>query len=310
MDMRAKVIKALMKAASALPLGLHRFNARIIGWIARNVVHYRLKVVRDNIDKAFPELNQKQRNRIIRDFYIHFGDLVCETVWFGGKSARQLRQSGICTIVNPEETVRLASVAKGTVILSGHFGNWEILGGFEAYCPEGREMAMNRSNTAMAYKELTDPLWDDIFKCNRTGILGPDFENYIESKNILRFMVTKGRNGMFTFLDNDQRPYKYAVAAEPVTFMGRSAMAMVGGIITAHKYGLAVSYCSMCRKPGRKGYTLELNTICDDASTMSVKEINDRFYALLEDDIRKDPGNYLWSHRRWKQVPLKENIEK
>lgn len=308
--MRAKVIKVLMKAVSALPLGLHRFNAGIIGWLAHNVIHYRLKVVRENVDKAFPDLTPIQRKRIVRDFYHHFGDLICETVWFGGKSSSQLHKSGICTIVNPEETVRLASCAKGTVILSGHFGNWEILGGFEAYCPDGKQMAMTPSNTAMAYKQLTDPVWDDVFRYNRIGVLGPDFDNYIESKNILRFMVTRGRNGMFTFLDNDQRPYRYAIAAEPVVFMGREAMAMVGGIITAHKYGLAVSYCSMKRREDRKGYTLELQTICDDASTMSVKEINDRFYTLLENDIRKDPGNYLWSHRRWKQVPAKDNTDK
>ena len=46
----------------------------------------------------------------------------------------------------------------------------------------------------------------------------------------------------------------------------------------------------------------ELKTICDDASKMEVQAIMDEFYRLLEADIRKDPGNYLWSHRRWKQV--------
>ncbi len=28
----------------------------------------------------------------------------------------------------------------------------------------------------------------------------------------------------------------------------------------------------------------------------------DEYYDLLEQDIRKDPGNYLWSHRRWKKI--------
>ena len=102
--------------------------------------------------------------------------------------------------------------------------------------------------------------------------------------------------------DTDQRPYANAKAVMDVEFMGQPAQTMYAGAGVAHKYGLAVSYLSMTRKPSGKGYLCELKTICDDASKMEVQQIMDEFYRLLEADIRKDPGEYLWSHKRWKLV--------
>ena len=46
----------------------------------------------------------------------------------------------------------------------------------------------------------------------------------------------------------------------------------------------------------------EIKTICDDASKMEIQEIMNEFYRLLEEDIRYEPGEYLWSHKRWKLI--------
>ena len=51
---------------------------------------------------------------------------------------------------------------------------------------------------------------------------------------------------------------------------------------------------------GRKGgYDIEYIPICEDASKMSVEEMIDRYYKLLEEDLRIQPFNYLWTHNRW-----------
>ena len=45
---------------------------------------------------------------------------------------------------------------------------------------------------------------------------------------------------------------------------------------------------------------MSFTEICPDASLMSAEEIMVGFYRLLEEDVLKDPANYLWSHNRWK----------
>ena len=305
MSIQKAIIQGLMAVLSALPLRLHWANAHLVGWIANHLVRYRRKVVCENIDRSFPDAPEHLRKRYVRDFYRHFGRLVCETIWFSHTTARRMERSQIVSAVNPEESARLQSVAPGTIILAGHYANWELLFGFEHFAlPEGSadSYAFKRSNVAMVYKKLNSPLWDEIFRECRLRLLGTDFENYIESAGILRHVVEHHGDGYFYMFDTDQRPYANAKAVMDVEFMGQPAQTMYAGAGVAHKYGLAVSYLSMTRKPSGKGYLCELKTICDDASKMEVQQIMDEFYRLLEADIRKDPGEYLWSHKRWKLV--------
>ena len=305
MSIQKAIIQGTMAVLSALPLRLHWANAHLVGWIANHLVRYRRKVVCENIDRSFPDAPEHLRKRYVRDFYRHFGRLVCETIWFSHTTARRMERSQIVSAVNPEESARLQSVAPGTIILAGHYANWELLFGFEHFAlPEGSadSYAFKRSNVAMVYKKLTSPLWDEIFRECRLRLLGTDFENYIESAGILRHVVEHHGDGYFYMFDTDQRPYANAKAVMDVEFMGQPAQTMYAGAGVAHKYGLAVSYLSMTRKPSGKGYLCELKTICDDASKMEVQQIMDEFYRLLEADIRKDPGEYLWSHKRWKLV--------
>ena len=305
MSIQKAIIQGTMAVLSALPLRLHWANAHLVGWIAMHLVRYRRKVVCENIDRSFPDAPEHLRKRYVRDFYRHFGRLVCETIWFSHTTARRMERSQIVSAVNLEESARLQSVAPGTIILAGHYANWELLFGFEHFAlPEGSadSYAFKRSNVAMVYKKLNSPLWDEIFRECRLRLLGTDFENYIESAGILRHVVEHRSDGYFYMFDTDQRPYANAKAVMDVEFMGQPAQTMYAGAGVAHKYGLAVSYLSMTRKPSGKGYLCELKTICDDASKMEVQQIMDEFYRLLEADIRKDPGEYLWSHKRWKLV--------
>ena len=305
MSIQKAIIQGTMAVLSALPLRLHWANAHLVGWIANHLVRYRRKVVEENIDRSFPDAPEHLRKRYVRDFYRHFGRLVCETIWFSHTTARRMERSQIVSAVNPEESARLQSVAPGAIILAGHYANWELLFGFEHFAlPEGSadSYAFKRSNVAMVYKKLNSPLWDEIFRECRLRLLGTDFENYIESAGILRHVVEHHGDGYFYMFDTDQRPYANAKAVMDVEFMGQPAQTMYAGAGVAHKYGLAVSYLSMTRKPSGKGYLCELKTICDDASKMEVQQIMDEFYRLLEADIRKDPGEYLWSHKRWKLV--------
>ena len=305
MSIQKAIIQGTMAVLSALPLRLHWASAHLVGWIANHLVRYRRKVVCETIDRSFPDAPEHLRKRYVRDFYRHFGRLVCETIWFSHTTARRMERSQIVSAVNPEESARLQSVAPGTIILAGHYANWELLFGFEHFAlPEGSadSYAFKRSNVAMVYKKLNSPLWDEIFRECRLRLLGTDFENYIESAGILRHVVEHHGDGYFYMFDTDQRPYANAKAVMDVEFMGQPAQTMYAGAGVAHKYGLAVSYLSMTRKPSGKGYLCELKTICDDASKMEVQQIMDEFYRLLEADIRKDPGEYLWSHKRWKLV--------
>ena len=296
-------VSLLLHGMALLPMWVLYGLSDVLYVLIRYVVRYRVKVVRRNIGESFPEMSVAECRRTERRFYRHFADYFVETIKLLHISDAKVRQ--MMEFVNVEEVDRSVAAGRSVAVYAGHYANWELLFGFEHFAlPEGSadSYAFKRSNVAMVYKKLNSPLWDEIFRECRLRLLGTDFENYIESAGILRHVVEHHGDGYFYMFDTDQRPYANAKAVMDVEFMGQPAQTMYAGAGVAHKYGLAVSYLSMTRKPSGKGYLCELKTICDDASKMEVQQIMDEFYRLLEADIRKDPGEYLWSHKRWKLV--------
>ncbi|MGN1226023.1 MAG: lysophospholipid acyltransferase family protein [Candidatus Cryptobacteroides sp.] len=298
--MSVKTIRFFIRLLSALPLGVHYFNSHIVAWIARVIVRYRKAVVEDNIAKAFPELDRKAQKKIVKDFYLHFGQIICETIWFGGSSRKRIRRSHIIEILNPEELSRVQEIYPTVMILTSHSGNWELFGGIPFCNYTDQENPVKSDNSFVVYLKQKSEVWNEVFKINRTFCLG-NFDNIVETSQIMRHMVSHmGEKNLYLMI-TDQWPYAKSSAHLKVNFMGRRTLSMNGGAAVAHKYGCPVSFLSFKRRPGGKKYYVEFKPICDDASKMSVQEIMDRYYALLEEDIRQDPGNYIWSHRRWKK---------
>ena len=299
--MKRFLVKAFLRLFSWLPLSVHHFNAHIIGWIAS--LTYRRKIVRDNIDRAFPEKTEKERRKIFRAFYLHFGQIITETVWFGGSSAKRIARSNIITVKNPEELSRLAGNPKGTIVMFAHCGNWEVLAGFPYFNYGSARSPLTEKNTAEVYKRLKDTVWDEIIRENRLHALSKEYDNYVETNSILRHILEHKDQGMFYFLCTDQWPYGSAKGYTLVNFMGRRTRSMTAAAAVARKLNMAVTYLSIVRNPNGKKYIVELKTIADDAATLTEQQIIEQYYKYIEADIYADPGNYLWSHRRWKIRP-------
>ena len=67
-------LTSLCGALSVLPLRVLYILSDFLAWLARSVVKYRVKVVRDNLASAFPEKSDKERGEIEKKFYHFLGD--------------------------------------------------------------------------------------------------------------------------------------------------------------------------------------------------------------------------------------------
>ena len=77
-------MQGLLRVISALPLGFHYAWAGFFAWLLRDVMHYRRDVVMINLSRAFPDKKYKELKQISNTFYKHFGEVIAETIWFGG----------------------------------------------------------------------------------------------------------------------------------------------------------------------------------------------------------------------------------
>ena len=152
----------------------------------------------------------------------------------------------------------------------------------------------------MVYRALSSRVWGEIMRDNRTAPLHDRkaYEGYLESKELIRYAFKHAGEKKAYGILIDQRPYFHSPADIEVDFMGQQVKTMTGGAALARKFNMAVLY-QTARRDRRGHYTLHYTPICGDASKMSVEEIMKKYYALLESDIREQPANYLWSHKRF-----------
>ena len=293
------LLMGLLRLLGMLPLRVHYALGRFASWLAEKVVRYRVDVVDGNLARCFPEKSDAERLAIRKEFYRHFGEILAETVWFGAcRNAKRLRRQRLVEVDNPEVAARLFETAPSLVVMYSHCGNWELYGGIESYSDSA--LPFTEQNFCVVYRELSSKVWNDIMRDNRFAPLHDreHFPGYIETRDIIRYAFAHRDEKKVYNLNTDQRPYFASPANLDIEFLGQPVKTMTGGAALARKFGMAVAYLSM-RRDRRGHYTLHYTTLCEDASQVPVETVMKQYYALLESDIREQPANYLWTHRRF-----------
>lgn len=299
------LIRGLMRALGALPLGFHLACGKALGWLAGSVLRYRRDVVTANLARSFPDKKYDELARIRKDFYRHLGTVFAESVWFcgcdGAEGGKRLQKEDIVRFTNPETLVSLYERSESIILLTAHTGNWELIGGFMFYSPD-LSLPFGENDVHVIYKRLTSEAWDAVMRRNRISPIvdKPAYEGLVESRDALRHILSRrGQKKIYAFI-TDQHPYQGTAAIDVGEFMHQPTTSMDGAAKLAAKAGLAVAYMSFlpAEKEGRWAITFE--PVCADASGADPGDIMRKYYQLLQRDIEAVPWNYLWTHKRWK----------
>ncbi|MBO4446965.1 MAG: lysophospholipid acyltransferase family protein [Bacteroidales bacterium] len=294
-------LKAIFFPLSKLPLKVLYAFSGFLAWVLGRLIGYRRADVLVNLSRAFPEKKYKEIKQLYKEYYRHMADIIVETIWFGGcRNPRRLRRARIMEVMNPEVLPAKGENGPSAMILYSHCGNWELYGGIENYFNNTGDCPFTEQNFCVVYKKLSSAAWDEFLRDNRFAPLHDrkNFPGYIESKNLVRHAFNNRDERKFYNINTDQRPYYGGSDTIEVEFMGQKCRTMSAAAAIARKFSMQLFFLRMSIA-GRGHYRLEYVPICDDASKMSVQEIMDRYYQLLEAEIREQPYNYLWSHRRW-----------
>ena len=300
----AWLLKGLLRLLGLLPLRVHYALGRFMAWLFGDVFRYRRDVVAHNLALCFPDKSDAERKAIGKAFYRHLGELIAETVWFGGcRNPRRLHRQRLVEIENPEEAARLFEAAPSLVVMYSHCGNWELYGGIASYNYTDTPLPFTEQNFCVVYRQLSSRAWDEVFRDNRFAPLKDrrHFPGYIESKDLVRYAYSHKDEKKIYNVNTDQRPYFVSPANLDVDFLGQRVQTMTAAAALARKFGMAVAYLSM-RRERRGHYVIRYTPICEDASKMDVQQMMQEYYRLLEADIRLQPENYLWSHKRFNRV--------
>jgi len=297
------IIFCITRPFAALPLGFHRKMGSFLGWFAGSVLRYRRDVVMTNISRSFPELKYDALKDIRRKFYRHFGIILGEAIWFGGcyNAERRLRKSGIGEFVNPEIVNRYKDEGRGVMVLFSHYGNWELLSGILQTHYSDKSLHYDIRDVCVTYRTQSSKAWDRFMHWNRLVPVNPkNGEQLIDTFNIIRYALRHRGDTKFYVFISDQHPYSGSSSAHlEKEFLHQDTCAINGAILLAKKLDLPIVNLHMTvREDGN--YSLKFSPICDNAAGAEADDVLAEYYRLLEEDIKAQPWNYLWTHKRWK----------
>lgn len=150
-------------------------------------------------------------------------------------------------------------------------------------------------NAFAVYHKLSSPLADKIMKQSRERFN----TKAITMKETPRVMLKTPNNGQSTFLFiSDQSPAQVLIQYD-LMFLNQLTPVFNGFDKLTRKLDYAVVYINI-KKKKRGQYCFSFERIKPKNNTFKENEIVNSFFEHLEKNIKTDPSNWLWSHRRWK----------
>lgn len=258
----------------------------IFRFLIFEIGQYRKKVIISNLQNSFPDYSTSTIQSIARKYYRNFTDIIFETIKLRSISKKDLLERFEL------ETAMLDhyySQQKNVVVVSGHLGNWEMLNLFAS--------AKLSYQIVVVYHELANEIFEDWFKKVRTKF-GTEMVPMKEA--MVKALAPREKPFLFVLI-NDQSPNPEK--AYWTRFLNQDTGVFRGGELIARRLNAPVLYMGILRNEIKRGfYKSYFKLITENPKQEPANRILQSQIEFLEEDIIRQPDNWLWSHRRWKHA--------
>lgn len=267
-----------------IPFPLLYLFSGIIRFMLHRVAGYRKNVILSNLRGSFPQLSEKELSRIVSSVYKNLADVTVEGIKAFSMSPRQVKARHF--IINPGAFASYLSRGESVIALPAHFNNWE----WGSLSPG----LFTKYPVIAFYKPLSNKYIDRFLHKSRSKF-GTTLASIYQTPAV--FKQNEGKASVY-IMAADQSPVN-AKKSWWFPFLGRDTAFLHGPEKYARMYNIPVVYVDIQRVK-RGYYTLFISVLTDDPKVLPEGEITRRYAEKLEESIRKNPGSWLWSHRRWK----------
>lgn len=270
---------------SFLPLGLLYKLSDLLYFIFTRIFPYRKSVIIGNIQRSFPDKSELEQEQLLKQFYRHFTDILVEGIKNLSITKKQLKKRML--VRNPELMQELYDEKRNVILVSGHFNNWEWL-------ISSQNLLFNHQAFGIGMP-MSNKFWDKKVnqRRERFGMQVINASNYQ-----IKFRTFKKKPFAVLTL-GDQSP-AHSTKSYWMNFLNQDTAVLFGTEYMANDYDFAVVFF-IVHKIKRGYYELELKLITKNAKSMNWGEITEIHTKLLENEITKNPSQWLWSHKRWKR---------
>jgi KDO2-lipid IV(A) lauroyltransferase len=281
---------ALVHVLVLLPQPLARAAGILLAWLVY-ALHGKLRRVgMRNLELAFPQMPLRKRRGILRSLFTNIGRQLGDVCRFPRYNAENIGQLAVYD--GFENFERAQARGKGVLILTGHFGGWEISSFMHAL--HGHPMHI-------LVRPLDNPYLDRLVARYR-GLSG---NRTIAKQDFARGMLAALRAGETVGILMDQNMIAgqgvfvdfFGIAASTSSLLARMALRTDAAVVPG--------FCLW--DPGLRRYRVRFEPAMETSRTGNEEAdilTNTAAYTkVIEDYARRYPEQWLWVHRRWKTRP-------
>lgn len=264
-----------------------RYLAKFLAILFYYFLRIRRKVVINNLLKAFPFFDKKKIKQIAFNAYYSAALTFLDAMNIPNLNEEELK--GMMNVINIEVLTEAIKANKGVFLLTAHFGNWEMSAVSVA-------LQINIPFYVLAKPQRNRYVsdWIDNMRSkfgNKVIKLGTNV------KELYKAILDKGIVGVV----GDQRgPREGGVR---VNLLGQSTSTYPGTAAIALKLKAKIIIAISYRRPDYKyDCVFEELVLPENYSDTNeaIREINQRYMAILEKYINLYPEQWFWMHNIWK----------
>lgn len=260
----------------------------------------RTRRVEEALARAMPERSPAERARLAREVFVHLAQSLVELVLLRGRRRAELLARVEVVGLEHLAAAARATPSRGVLVVSAHLGNWELA------CAKVAALGLPLS---VVYRELRDPFLDRALFALRAragreagGVPVEQIKLGRAGLPVLRALEA-GRHVLVLLDQNARRE-----AGVFVPFFGEMACTRSGPVALAALRGHPIVTAFIHREADGRTHRVEIQPALPlepgAAEDEEVLRRNvARVTAAIEEAIRAWPGQWTWTHRRWRTRP-------
>ena len=237
------------------------------------------QIINKNILKAFPNLNDTEINKISKTMWENYGRILSEYMFMN-----EFRLKNKIEVRGQEILDKIKRDNERVIFISGHFNNFEL-------------MAMHIEKSGINLAAIYRPLNNKFLNY---------FMEKIRKKYICKNQIKKGSSGTRQLLSLFKKGYSIALMIDQrvsegikSNFFKHDAFTTTIPAQFVKKFKCKVVPIYIERIEGIK-FRLTVDSPINFSKDEKIDTITLMLNSLLEKMILKNPGQWIWSHNRWK----------
>ena len=239
-------------------------------------------LIKTNIQRAIPKINSSKIKSITKDMWNNYGRTLSEYMFLKGFRNNQFRSN--INITGKEFLQKIKLEKTPVIFVSGHFSNFELM---------AMEIEKSGVNLSAIYRPLNNIFLNILME-------------RIRKKYICKNQIKKGTSGVRELLKLYKKGYSIALMIDQRVsqgikskFFNQEAFTTTIPAQFIKKFNCKVVPISIKRHNGIN-FNIKVEKPIEFSKNSSTEKITRELNIWLEKTILENPGEWIWSHDRWK----------